>query len=189
MARYLAGVGHLMVTVDHVGVGDSSRPTDGFSLTPQVVADVDAAAVDHLKDLLVGDTCCDDLSPVTAPTWIGLGHSMGAKLAIAQQARHRLYDGLALVGIGARGLNTPNFPIGKGWIPVAEPGILTDEVLAYVHDPEGLRGAIVALGRSRYGSDALPQGTTATSDLLIAGMSVPPEVLAAIAASSTSLLG
>jgi len=54
MARYLAGLGHLTVTVDHVGVGDSSRPTDGFSLTPQVVADVDAAAVDHLKDLLIG---------------------------------------------------------------------------------------------------------------------------------------
>src|SRR5689334_19845865 len=44
LARYLASRGAAVVTVDHLGIGGSTRPDDGFSLTPQLLADVNACA-------------------------------------------------------------------------------------------------------------------------------------------------
>ena len=49
MARHLAAGGDLVVTVDPPGVGESDAPDDGYTLTPRVVADVLAAALDGLR--------------------------------------------------------------------------------------------------------------------------------------------
>src|SRR5438067_1940176 len=39
MARHLAQQGFVVVTVDHLGVGESSRADDGYALTPAAIAD------------------------------------------------------------------------------------------------------------------------------------------------------
>src|SRR6202035_221457 len=48
MARHLAAGGDLVATIDPPGVGGSDTPDDGYTLTPHVVADVLAAAIERL---------------------------------------------------------------------------------------------------------------------------------------------
>ncbi len=188
MARHLAGHGFVVVTLDHLGVGESSRPSDPFALTPEAVADANAAAVAELAARLRAGTLVDGRAPVARCTTVGIGHSMGGRLAVIQQARHATYDALGLLGVGGQGIHIP-VDQPEGWLPPERSGALTDEELAYSSDPTGLRRDLAALARRRYGDDPLPGGTTATSPLLLAGMPVGGHVLDALACSSANLLG
>jgi pimeloyl-ACP methyl ester carboxylesterase len=191
MAEHFAERGHVVITVDHLGVGGSARPDDGFALTPAVIADVDAYAVERLRRLLRSGELAAGLPPLPDHGAIGVGHSMGARNLIVQQARHDLLDALVVFGVGARGIHIPvsnSDGEWSGWTPPERSGVLTERELAYVDDPERLQRDIVALVRARYGGDALPPGTTAASPLLLAGMPVPGPVLDEINRSSTNLL-
>ena len=42
---------------------------------------------------------------------------MGGRLAAIQRARHLTFDALALLGVGARGINIPVDDPGVGWLP------------------------------------------------------------------------
>ena len=92
MVRHLVDRGFVVVTLDSPGVGESDVPDDGYTLTPDVVADVNARAFAPG----VGDAAAR-----TAPR-IGVGHSAGGLLTVVQQARHRTYDALGLFGLRAR---------------------------------------------------------------------------------------
>jgi alpha-beta hydrolase superfamily lysophospholipase len=91
MARHLVERGIVVVTLDSPGVGESDLPDDGFTLTPDVVADVNARAFDQL------------LEEWPDAHRIGVGHSAGGLLTVVQQARHRTYDALGLFGFGRGG--------------------------------------------------------------------------------------
>ena len=80
-----------MVTLDPPAVGESDEPDDGYTLTPDLVADVNAHAFDQV------------LARWPDATRIGVGHSAGALLTVVQQARHRTYDALGLFGFGRGG--------------------------------------------------------------------------------------
>ncbi len=91
MVRHLVDRGFVVVTLDSPGVGESDVPDDGYTLTPDVVADVNARAFDQVLE-----------------RWpdafrVGVGHSAGALLTVVQQARHRTYDALGLFGFGRGG--------------------------------------------------------------------------------------
>ena len=101
---------------------------------------------------------------------IGLGHSAGALLVACQQARHRSYDALALLGFSAAGL----------------PEVLSEEELRFVNRPEELAGVIVDLSRERFG-DPLPQWSTRRTGE-VEPSSAAPEVDEALAAASSRLL-
>ena len=83
--------GFVVVTVDPPAVGESDTPDDGYTLTPEVVADVIAFAVDQV------------LARWPDARRIGVGHSAGALLTVVQQARHHTYDALGLFGFGRGG--------------------------------------------------------------------------------------
>ena len=70
---------------------------------------------------------------------IGVGHSAGAKITCVQQAAHRSYDALCLLGFGAAGL----------------PQALSADELRYAGDPDGFAREIVRLGRDRFGVEAV----------------------------------
>ena len=91
MARHLVERGVVVITLDSPGVGESDVPDDGYTLTPDVVADVNARAFDQL------------LEEWPDAHRIGVGHSAGALLTVVQQARHRSYDALGLFGFGRGG--------------------------------------------------------------------------------------
>jgi pimeloyl-ACP methyl ester carboxylesterase len=93
MAGYLADRGAIVVALDHLGVGASSPVDDIFLVTPRVLAAVHDHALRTIKDRLDPDLLI-----------VGLGHSMGGMVAAVQQARHRSFDALAVLGHGGDGL-------------------------------------------------------------------------------------
>ena len=91
MVRHLVERGFVVVTLDPPGVGESDVPDDGYTLTPAVVADVNARALDQV------------LEEWPDAHRIGVGHSAGALLTVVQQARHRTHHALGLFGFGRGG--------------------------------------------------------------------------------------
>jgi pimeloyl-ACP methyl ester carboxylesterase len=138
MARYLAAR-DLVLTIDPPGVGKSDTPDDPYALSPEVVADVLAAAVSSASDELWGGTKAGASVPMAT---MGLGHSAGALLVAYEQARHGTFDALALLGFSASGL----------------PGVLNDDEIRFAWRPQEFSEARIELTRSRFG-EPLPDWT------------------------------
>jgi alpha-beta hydrolase superfamily lysophospholipase len=170
-AGHLARAGWVVVTLDPPGVGASDVPDDAWSLTPGVVADVLAVAAADIVARAMAGTLAPGLAPVVDPFVVGLGHSAGGLLIVTQQACHRTFDALVLLGYHA------------GGVPVA----ITADEAGYAGDPVRTAQDLEALARARFG-EPLPAGTTATSPFLLHG-DVPRAVLDALAVSSARLLG
>jgi pimeloyl-ACP methyl ester carboxylesterase len=169
-ARHLARNGYVTITVDHLGVGGSSRPHDGFTLTPQVLADVNAHAFDHVLHGLRAGTLLEGVDAMPELVSIGAGHSMGASLTVHQQARHHSHRAVCLLGFGGQGLLSH----------------LTDDEKRLVNDPEALRRQIVALVKARY-PDPLPMMPRGSSEFLVAIPMAEP-VHEALVEARTNLL-
>jgi len=162
MARWLAGLGVAVITIDPPGVGESDVPDDPWTLTPTVVASVCAAASGQLVDTLRPDR--------PGLVSVGVGHSAGALLTVYVQAAWRSYDALALLGFAGGGL----------------PRVLTDAELELSGDAERARREVVALAKTRFGRP-LPRGTTGPSDMLL-GVAVPDAAREGITRTGGALL-
>jgi len=103
-AAMMARQGAITVTVDHLGVGDSSRPRDGFLLTPDRLAQANANAAATVLAGLREGSLIESLPPLGGLISIGVGHSMGGMLTVLQQALRRQHDGLLLMGFANGGL-------------------------------------------------------------------------------------
>lgn len=97
-AEHLAAQGFLVVAADHLGVGASSKPSDGDRVDFLTVSAAAASFVEQLRALLAEGA--PELGGVPLPDTpvIGVGHSLGACLTAVTQARHRSYDAVALLG-------------------------------------------------------------------------------------------
>ena len=138
-AQALCARGYIVVTLDPLGIGESSRPKDGHELTPEILARANAAAVAAIHSQLRSS----DLAgrPLGAVRAIGVGHSMGAMLTGVQQAHHASYAGLMLFGFGTKGLVVA----------------LSEEEKRFAGDPAGTRANLVRLARLR-SPDPYPPG-------------------------------
>ena len=101
--EHLADQGMLVVALDHLGVGESSRHPRAVELTPDVVAAGNAAAFDDLVRRASDGTLIPGLGPLEITAKVGVGHSMGAMLAIFQQSLHASFDAIAPLGYGVTG--------------------------------------------------------------------------------------
>ena len=121
-ADWHAARGWIFVSLDHLGVGDSSlHDPERLSYTP-VVAASQAAEADVLQKLAAG-TLIDGFPKVERPVTIGIGQSMGGALLAVQQGRYHCYDGIGVLGYSAVHLHPPTAP---GTPPMAKPWILRD---------------------------------------------------------------
>jgi len=170
MARHLAQQGFVVVTLDHPGVGDSDRPDDGYALTPQCVADVDAFAFDHILGQLRAGALLEDLPAMPRLVSVGVGHSAGASITAYQQARHRSHRAVALLGYGGAGLATH----------------LNDREKEFAGRPDAVVGEIASLVRERFG-EPLPMQRRGSSDFLV-GAPMPEPVHEALLACRSPLL-
>jgi len=171
MAQHLAAGGDVVVTIDPPGVGGSDVPDDGYTLTPRVVADVLAAAIETLQeDLGRHGIAGVEFGGVAPRATIGLGHSAGALLVACQQAHHRSYDVLALLGFSASGLS----------------GVLNEEELGYAGRPKEFAEVIRNLTKARFG-DPLPQWSNSSAGELEPN-ALSAQVDVALAAASSRLL-
>ncbi len=136
-AAHLTAAGFIVVTLDHLGVGNSSRPRDGFALTPDLLAQANA----HAMEVIRAELRAGALTGMALPQLrsVGIGHSMGAMLTVMQQAHHGGHAALGVFGFGTRGL----------------PAALSAEELGFADDPAGARANLTRLARLR-GADPYP---------------------------------
>ncbi len=121
-ATWHAGRGWIFVSIDHLGVGDSSQHhSERLAYTP-VVAASQAAEADVLQKLAAG-TLMEGLAKVEHPLTIGIGQSMGGCLTVVQQGRYDCYDGIGVLGYSA--LHT-HPPTGPGVAPIVMPWVPRD---------------------------------------------------------------
>lgn len=159
MARHLVAHGIAVVVCDPPGIGESDLPDDPYGLTPHALADVQAVVVDAVS------------TELPAARRIGVGHSAGALLTVHQQAHHRQFDALALLGFAGRGLVEH----------------LTEEERAYANDPDALRTALPGLVEARFG-DGLPVWESGPSSIFSGG-GAPSAAKVAMRAAQARMLG
>jgi pimeloyl-ACP methyl ester carboxylesterase len=83
-AEHFAALGHPVAMIDNLGTGASSRPPGEVDLAD--IAAASAEAADQLRERL------------GARRVIGIGHSMGGGVLVAQQANHASFDAIAALG-------------------------------------------------------------------------------------------
>lgn len=116
--------GWIFVSVDHLGVGESSLHEAARLDFAPVAAASHLAEQEVLKRLADG-SLIDGYRRIAAPLKLGIGQSMGGAMTIVQQARYRDYDGIGILGYSVF-QSSPVPPPGRPpivgtWIPRDEP--------------------------------------------------------------------
>jgi pimeloyl-ACP methyl ester carboxylesterase len=101
--EHCASLGMLVVAIDHLGTGDSSRHPRAAELTAEVVAGANAAVFAEIVRRAGQGTLVPGLDPISVGPTVAVGHSMGGMLAIYQQSLHRSFDAIAPLGYGTIG--------------------------------------------------------------------------------------
>ena len=146
-ADWHAARGWIFVSVDHLGVGDSSTHHDGNRLDYTTVAAASHDAERQLLAQLAAGTLVDGFPPVTDPLTLGIGQSMGGCLTVVQQGRYHAYDGIGVLGYSAVHTHPPaapgDDPITAPWRP--RDTITTMDPMVVVNAPQ-LAAATVRSG-------------------------------------------
>lgn len=97
-AEYAASRGFVVVSADFLGVGSSTRPDEAHLLTFPAISAVSASFVTSITAALREGTLTGGLAPVTIDSVVGIGHSLGGYLVLAEQALFSSYDAVAALG-------------------------------------------------------------------------------------------
>lgn len=162
-AKQMVARGFVVVLIDHLGIGESSRPADGYAVTAEIVAKANAHATEHIIGKLRAGSLSPSLPALQNLRTIGIGHSMGAMMTLLQQAEYRQHAAIALLGFSTRGL--PEYVSPKVRELAADPAAIRAELATLaramfvqpypVIKPTGREGGIFA------GKTADPRGTVA----------------------------
>lgn len=129
MAQYLTRRGYYVVACDNLAAGESSKPQPASALTWEAMVDANEATVTTVLARLRSG----ELLPGRPPgqcRLVALGHSLGAGLVTAQQARHGTFDALVVYGRAIMGTHIPAPPEDGGTAPAWKPGSLQREEFA-----------------------------------------------------------
>lgn len=162
-AENMATAGMVVVAVDHLGTGDSSRHPRASDLTPDVIAAANAAAFREVKEQAVKGTLTDDLPAIDLGVAVGVGHSMGAMLAIYQQSLFESFDAIAPLGYGTIGPISDPETLGGDELPSRESIMQAAATGAFDNIPLLDRGAPL-LRRHFYWED-VPEEVILADDL------------------------
>jgi len=133
-ARHMVGEGCIVAAIDPLGVGKSTRPHDGFALSPDILAEANAVAVARILDDLRQGRLFDGWPALADIAAIGAAHSVGGLLTILQQAQSQSFDALALFGFSCNGL----------------PQALKPEEQALAGQSQAARADLARLARARF---------------------------------------
>jgi pimeloyl-ACP methyl ester carboxylesterase len=104
MANELVRRGFVVAAFDHIGIGTSDPIDDLFPVTPTVAAAVNHTVASFTLEGLRSGSLSPGMPALADTVAIGVGHSMGGMLVAVQQARHRTFDAIAVLGHGGDGL-------------------------------------------------------------------------------------
>jgi pimeloyl-ACP methyl ester carboxylesterase len=138
-AEFHVARGRIVVTCDHIGVGDSSLP-DPDVITFEHLAAANHATVEEVVRALRVGTIDTRIAPIAPRVVVGVGQSMGGCIGIVQQARHRSFDALAVLGYSGARMHLPEPPPGVDALRHAfhwdeEPASLVDADLGGASQP------------------------------------------------------
>jgi pimeloyl-ACP methyl ester carboxylesterase len=132
-AHVAAGI--ITITVDHLGVGDSSLP-DREETTISAVAEANHQAMSKIINALIAGTLTHNYPPIAVSAVVGAGHSMGGFIVTAMQALNRSFDGVAVMGASMVATRLPR-----------RPGLVTPIPPANLSPDEQMRFAFAGMGR------------------------------------------
>ena len=96
--EHMAARGFAVIAVDHLGVGESSRPADVDAVTLETMAAANAAFASEVRKRLAAGELTVQLNPAPSMPVIAVGHSLGGCISLLAQANHRCYDAVASLG-------------------------------------------------------------------------------------------
>jgi pimeloyl-ACP methyl ester carboxylesterase len=171
-AAWMVSHGYIVVALDPLGSGGSSRPRDGFELTPEVITAAHAVALDSIHADLLAGRVAGQTQPLAQLRTIGVGHSMGAMLTVLHQARDRRHAALILLGFSTQGL---------------APALSAEEA-TFAGDPMGARHNVVRLARLRSREPYAQMTSSAQSREIFAGKNAERRAVEALQQVRTRLL-
>jgi pimeloyl-ACP methyl ester carboxylesterase len=130
-AEALRDQGFIVVLLDHLGIGESSRAPSERLVTRQVAALANHAAVEQMYDRLRAGSLDPALPRLLDFLKVGGGHSMGAFQTITQQAEHATYDRCLILGYTAIGVH---LTFGDDVVSADRGPITPDEEDYILHD-------------------------------------------------------
>ncbi|MGK2317974.1 alpha/beta hydrolase [Gordonia rhizosphera] len=99
-AEYHTARDIVFITMDHLGVGESSLElTEQLSI--EQAADTNDAFVREVVTRLEKGSVAADLPPLASPFVVGVGQSMGGGVTIVMQSRNRTFDAIVALGKSA----------------------------------------------------------------------------------------
>jgi pimeloyl-ACP methyl ester carboxylesterase len=107
MCRYFADRGVIAITIDCLGTADSSPAEAADRVTGRALAKAHARAADVIADQLRLGVLDPGIPALPRLTYAGIGHSLGGMLLTIQQALHRSFDRVAILGWSHIGLALP----------------------------------------------------------------------------------
>jgi len=168
-ARAMAASGFVVIAIDHLGLGDSTRPADGYALTPDLLTRANARATAEVLAMLRGESPPPLAGGGRGEGWkphpnlksIGVGHSMGAMMTVLQQAHAHQHIAVAVLGFATRGL--PEYmPPDVSQMPQAEQRTRLVELVRKTFPEPYPRIRSSGNGQQIYGSaNADPKGIAA----------------------------
>ena len=171
-ARQMAARGFISVLVDHLGVGESSRPADSYVLTADLLSCANGYVTEQVLAKLRTGRAINGLAAIPQLSSVGLGHSMGAMLTILQQAEYHQHGAVVVLGFSTRGL----------------PEYLPAEARELAQDPAAARRAATRLARAMFRENYPSIGRSEDGAALYAGKKAEPAGIEAIKAARERLL-
>jgi alpha-beta hydrolase superfamily lysophospholipase len=159
-ARQMAARGFIVALIDHLGIGGSNRPKDGFALSGDVLSRAShhvLAAVKAHVQVRYGAAHANLLT-------VGVGHSMGGLVTVLQQAQHRSHHAIALLGFSTSGL----------------PEYVPQPLHSLARDPQALRAQLPALAKNMFKEPYTYLERTPESRGMFAGDRADPRGIAAL---------
>ena len=135
-AAFMAARGFVVLCVDHLGSGESTKPEDGYAVTLDRVVEANQCAIASVLDQLRAGRFAPGVPPLPGLVSVGVGHSMGSFLGVAQQARFESHAALALYSYSNRGL----------------PELLSKDELEIAQDPTAVWKRLPEWVERRFGS-------------------------------------
>lgn len=99
-AAWHAARGTIYISIDHVGVGDSTIP-DLSRITFETLAATHDSCVRQIAKALQTGTLTDGYPPIKSLFMVGMGQSMGGGVTVLAQGKHATFDAIAPCGVSA----------------------------------------------------------------------------------------
>ncbi|SFF50962.1 Lysophospholipase, alpha-beta hydrolase superfamily [Fontimonas thermophila] len=172
-AAQMTARGHVVAALDHLGLGDSSRPEDGWQLTPERLVAANAAVTAQLQARLREGRLAAGVPALPHLRSVGVGHSMGAMLTVLQQHAARSHVAVVLLGFSTRGL--------PEYLP---PDLRT------LADPRAVRPHLVEYARQMFGQPypTIHRGGRSGNAELFGSRKADPRAVAALKAATDCVL-